>query len=261
MKHKPALPSLTHPSLSTHPHGFFSRRGGVSTGVYESLNTGLGSKDSTNFVITNRQRIADHLGSAGVVTGFQTHGIEVAEVTSLSERPAADALVTKCPGLAIGVLTADCAPVLLADPVAGIIGTAHAGWKGALAGIVEAVVQAMSDLGASRENISAVIGPSISQAAYEVGADFHQQFLDKAAPADMQFFITGKRAGHYQFNLPGFVMAQIKRAHISNPALLDQCTYGLVDDYFSYRRMTHLQETDYGRQISAISLPATPPSG
>lgn len=258
MKYKTDLPCLTHPLLSAQQHGFYSRRGGVSTGVYASLNTGLGSKDSTNFVISNRQRIADHLGSEGVVTGFQTHGIEVAEVTALSERPAADALVTQCPGIAIGVLTADCAPVLLADPGAGIIGTAHAGWKGALGGIIEAVVQSMSDLGASRENISAVIGPSISQPAYEVGTDLHQQFLEKADPADMRFFMPGKRAGHYQFNLPGFVMAQVERAHITRCAIFDQCTYTLADNYFSYRRMTHLQENDYGRQISAISLPTSP---
>jgi hypothetical protein len=239
-------------------HGFFTRQGGVSSGLYASLNCGPGSRDEPANVTENRARVAELLGAkpGGLVTVFQKHSADavIAEKPwSLDKAPEADAIVTAKPGLAIGVLTADCAPVLFCDGAAGVIGAAHAGWRGALSGIVEATVEAMRSLGARPERITAVIGPAISQKAYEVGSDFVERFLADE-PESSAFFITDEGSGEPHFDLPGYVGERLARAGVGAIADLGLCTYCEETRLFSYRRSQHHGEDDYGRQISAILL-------
>lgn len=243
--------------LAAVPHGFFTRRGGVSTGLYSSLNCGPGSSDDATAVQENRRRVAAHLQAPhGLVSLYQVHGREVVTVGEdydIAQRPKADGVVTKRRGIALGILSADCAPVLFADAQAGVIGACHAGWRGALAGVSDATIEAMEQLGAQRTRIQAAIGPCIGQVSYEVSAPFRDEFLTADKTNDA-FFGTGKRDGHWQFDLPGYLMQRLQRAKVTAVNLgLDTCSD--PDRFFSYRRMTLAKEADYGRQVSAISLP------
>jgi purine-nucleoside/S-methyl-5'-thioadenosine phosphorylase / adenosine deaminase len=238
-------------------HGFFTRQGGVSSGIYASLNCGPGSRDDAANVVENRARVAELLGAepGKLITIFQKHtaAAVIAETPWTDTPPEADAIVTRTPGLAIGVLTADCAPVLLCDGDARVIAAAHAGWKGALGGIIEATVEAMRKLGAKPERISAAIGPTISQDAYEVGAEFVERFVAEE-PGSAAFFITDESSGEPHFDLPAYVGERLARAGIGSIADLGFCTYCEETRLFSYRRSQHHGEEDYGRQISAIVL-------
>lgn len=234
-------------------HGFFTRQGGVSKGLYASLNVGLGSDDNPAHVRQNRALICTHLGGTRLITGQQTHSNVTAYIgADTTDIPQADALVTDQPNIVLGVLSADCVPVLLADRGAGIIATAHAGWRGAHDNIIASVVDEMESRGANRASISAVIGPAISQTAYEVGAEFIAHFANTYRD-DQDLFMPAKRADHAQFDLTGFVGRQLARAGV-NAQLLDVCTYADEARFFSYRRTTHRGEADYGRQLSAICL-------
>lgn len=239
-------------------HGFFTRNGGVSDGIYGSLNIGLGSKDDQDRVVENRGRVADALGVKRdrLVTPWQYHSdvtLNVERPWKNDDRPEADAVVTAVPGLALGISTADCTPVLFADPEAKVVAGAHAGWRGAFAGILESTVAAMERLGADRANIIAVIGPTISQANYEVGHDFRDSFL-AADPANDRYFLAppGKEKPH--FNLPAYAGDRLKQADVGTVVDLARCTYAEEDMFFSFRRTTHRQEPDYGRLIAAIAL-------
>jgi len=239
-------------------HGFFSRRGGVSTGIYDSLNCGFGSDDAHAAVAENRGRVARALGGAGerLVTVHQVHGVTVAPVTEPwvpGAAPRADALVTRTPGIVLGILAADCAPVLLADAAAGVIGAAHAGWKGALAGVVDATVAAMEALGAARARIVAAIGPCIGPASYEVGLEFEARFVATDA-AYRRFFTPGRQPDKRQFDLPGFLLARIGMLGLGAVEAVGLDTLGDPARWFSYRRTCLNREPDYGRQISAITL-------
>ena len=239
-------------------HGFFTRDGGVSGGFYASLNGGVGSRDAAGNVAENRARMAAALGvePARLLTAYQIHSpdVVVAETPWSSDaRPRADAIVTRMRALAIGVTTADCGPVLFADPAAGVIGAAHAGWRGALAGIVEATVAAMERLGATRVNIRAAIGPMIRQANYEVGPDLIARFA-AADHASNRFFCPAARDGHALFDLGGYLAARLERAGIGAVEDLGLCTYADPARFFSYRRATHRAEADYGRHVNAIAL-------
>jgi YfiH family protein len=239
-------------------HGFFTRRGGVSGGIYASLNCGPGSRDEAANVTENRARVAELLGAERdrLLSVHQQHSARavIAEKPwKDGKAPQADAIVTATPGLAIGVLTADCAPVLFYDPEARVIAAAHAGWKGALAGIVEATVDAMQKLGARQQSIAAAIGPAISQRAYEVGHDFMQSFLAEDADA-APYFAVDEGSGEPHFDLAGYVSERLARAGIGDVTDLGLCTYCDETRLFSYRRSQHHGESDYGRQISAILL-------
>lgn len=245
-------------SVSGIVHGFFTREGGHSTGIFSSLNCGLGSGDDTDTVRRNRAEVAGALGVAEdrLLTAYQIHSPEVVVVNGpweTPERPRVDALVTRVPGLAIGVLTADCGPVLLADAAAGVIGAAHAGWKGALAGVTERTLAAMEGEGARRDRITAVIGPTISQSAYEVGPEFPERFVE-ADPDNVRFFRPSARAGHSLFDLSGYIADRLRREGVGSVVNLSLCTFGDEQRFFSYRRTTHRNEKDYGRLISAIAL-------
>lgn len=236
-------------------HGFFTRAGGASSGVYSGLNCGLGSTDQRETVLINRARVAENLGIASdrLVSVHQTHSARaVALDAPLSEPLEADAMVTATPGLALGILTADCQPVLLADAQNGVAGAAHAGWKGALDGILEATIEAMESLGADRSSIHAVIGPSISQRAYEVGPEFLDRFMADA-PDNARFFANGE-GDRLQFDLIGFGLHRLRRAGIAHASWTGHCTYSDPDRFYSYRRSVHRREADYGRLISAICL-------
>ena len=239
------------------PHGFLGRRGGVSTGVCAGLNVGLGSSDDRAAIFENRRlAIAAVAPGAQLVTVHQIHSAEVVYADAPwpdDERPKADALVTDRPGLVLGILTADCTPVLLADREAGVIGAAHAGWKGAFAGVIEAVVAAMEARGAKRERIAAAIGPVIARKSYEVDEGFFRRFLE-AEPANERFFSAG-REGHHQFDIEAYVLARLGEAGVTRAEALGLDTYADPDRFFSYRRATHRGEPDYGRQISLIALP------
>ncbi len=242
-------------------HGFFSRQNGVSTGIYEGRNCGMGSDDLRTNVIENRGRVADDLGvpRTHLITAYQIHSPTVVTVTQRWEydaAPQADAMVTDRPGLALGILTADCTPVLFADANAGIIGAAHAGWKGAVNGVLDATLAAMEALGARRSNIRTAIGPTISQPNYEVGPEFAETFTARDARY-ARFFIPSARTEHYQFDLPAFVEDRLQAAGISSVERLNLCTYADPSRFFSFRRTTHAGEPDYGRQISAITLKNT----
>ncbi|WP_428672296.1 peptidoglycan editing factor PgeF [Roseibium sp.] len=239
-------------------HGFFTRQGGVSEGLYGSLNIGLGSDDDRDNVLENRSRVSGALGvsETRLVSPYQIHSPDVITVSAPFEDDAdrkADALVTATPGLAIGVSTADCGPVLFADPEARVIGAAHSGWKGAISGVLQNTVTAMEALGAARVNITAVLGPTISQRAYEVGPEFRDRFIEDALD-NARFFVPSGRADHFMFDLPGFIGTRLEQLDLRQVADLGVCTYADEDRFFSYRRTTHRREPDYGRQISAILL-------
>lgn len=249
------------PSLSAMhgiSHGYFTRRGGVSSGIYDSLNTGRGSDDSADAVAANRSRACGILGIAlnELATPYQVHSADavvVKEAWLQGAGPKADAVVTDRPGVAVGVGTADCGPVLFAEPHARIVAAAHAGWKGALTGILDATLEAMTGLGAKRERVVAVLGPTISASAYEVGPEFVDRF-EQAAADNGRFFRASEREGHAYFDLPGYIMERLRSAGVGEAINLDQCTYSDEDRFFSYRRTTHRGEPDYGRMLSAIVI-------
>jgi polyphenol oxidase len=239
-------------------HAFFTRSGGVSGGLYASLNGGVGSRDAAEHVAENRARMAAVLGvePSRFLTAYQIHSptVVIAEAPwTGAERPRADAIVTRMRALAIGVTTADCGPVLLADPQTGVIGAAHAGWRGALTGVVEAAVAAMEQLGAARDQIRAAIGPMIRQANYEVGADLIARF-DAEDRASSRFFAPASRDGHALFDLGGYVAERLRRAGVGHIEDLGLCTYADPGQFFSFRRTTHRAEADYGRHVNAIAL-------
>jgi polyphenol oxidase len=238
-------------------HAFFTREGGVSEGVYASLNAGVGSADDPAKVAENRARMAKAVGVTPerLLTAYQVHSPDVVVAEKpwpADARPCADAIVTRVPGLAIGVSTADCGPVLFADPQARVIGAAHAGWRGALSGVLEAAIAAMERLGAERGRLVAAVGPMISQRNYEVGNEVMEQFT-KADAENARFFATG-RPGHAQFDLPGLIAARLARAGIRQVEDLAACTYADPRLFYSYRRTTHRAEPDYGRHVNAIAL-------
>lgn len=239
-------------------HGFFGRAGGVSEGLYASLNCGLGSRDRQASVAANRARAAAAIGIApqNLLTLYQIHSPEVVTVREAwsGQGPEADGMVTRTPGIALGVLAADCTPILFADAAAGVIGACHAGWKGALAGVAEATVAAMRREGA--RDIAAAIGPTIRQPSYEVGAEFRDAFTARDA-GHARWFAPGKAADKFQFDLPGFLNARLGEAGITQIEDLAVCTYA-DGGYFSYRRTTHRGEPDYGRNLSAIALAPEP---
>jgi polyphenol oxidase len=239
-------------------HAFFTRQGGVSSGLYASLNGGIGSRDSFAHVADNRARMAAALAVAPshLLTAHQVHSpqVVIAETPwTVENRPRADAIVTRARALAVGVTTADCGPILLAEPRAGVIGAAHAGWRGALAGVAEATVEAMERLGAERAQIRAALGPMIRQPNYEVGADLIARF-DAEDPDHARFFVPAARSGHALFDLAGYIVARLKRAGIRHVEDLDLCTYADPTRFFSFRRATHRAEADYGRHVNAIAL-------
>lgn len=236
-------------------HGFFSRRGGASSGIFEGLNCGGGSSDQAQIVATNRSRVATEMGVSAdrLVTVHQVHSADVTTVSApLTDPVRADGIVTATPGLALAILTADCQPVLFADHEAGVIGAAHAGWRGALDGVLEATLDAMEALGARRGSINAVIGPSISQRNYEVGEEFFERFFDED-PANARFFVNGAE-GKYHFDLPAYGLMRLRAAGVADAEWTRHCTYADADRFYSYRRSVHRGEADYGRLMSAIRL-------
>ncbi|MGC2084496.1 MAG: peptidoglycan editing factor PgeF [Bradyrhizobium sp.] len=238
-------------------HAFFTREGGVSNGIYAGLNGGLGSSDAPAHVLENRRRMAEHMGVAPdrFLSLHQTHSPDVVTATGPWDgevRPKADAVVTRTEGLAIGITTADCGPVLFIDPVRRVIGAAHAGWKGALTGVLESTLQAMEELGAERAQIIAAIGPMIRQPSYEVGAEFVERFLDADAEHAM-FFLPSPRERHAMFDLAGFIRMRLEKAGVLMIDDLGADTYA-DERFFSYRRSVHRKEPDYGRHVHAIAL-------
>ena len=250
------LEILTSDLLSPVRHGFFSRRGGASSGIFSGLNCGYGSSDQTDVVTVNRSRVADAMAVAhdALIGVHQVHSPTVLTVDApvTGEKPKADAVVTAMPGLALTILTADCQPVLFADPNANVIGAAHAGWRGALDGVLEATLEAMVALGARREDTIAVIGPTISQRAYEVGPEFLDDFAADS-PDNMRFFVNGQ-GDRLHFDLPAFGLHRLRAAGIGQAEWTRHCTYSDPERFYSYRRSTHAKEADYGRLISAIRL-------
>ncbi len=240
-------------------HGYFTRTGGVSQGIYRGLNTGVGSADDTSSVAENRRRVADWMGVTPdrLLTAYQIHSPDVIVVREpfQGDRPKADALVTDRPGIAIGASSADCGPVLFADAEARVIGAAHAGWKGAFTGVLENTVSAMEQLGARRERVVAVLGPSISAENYEVGPEFVDRFL-AADAGNARYFVASRKAGHSMFDLCRYTTDRLLAAGVRADAL-HRCTYAEEALFYSYRRATHRGEADYGRHISAIVLEKT----
>ena len=253
------LTPITHPLLDRAGvrHGFFTREGGVSTGLYEGLNTGVGSKDDPAAVLENRSRIAGWFGGAhdDIAACYQIHSAvcRVAEAGWKGERPEGDAVVTAAPGVVCGVLTADCAPVLFADAEAGVVGAAHAGWKGALGGIVHSTVASMQALGAEPSRIVAVVGPCIAQDSYEVGADFEERFAHHD-PGSERFFVPGSAPDKRLFDLPGFVLWRLEQAGVGEAAWTGDDTRIDAVRFYSNRRAYLNGEPDFGRLMSAISL-------
>lgn len=250
-----SLEVLTAECLHGTQHGFFTRKGGASSGIYEGLNCGAGSTDQAEIVAINRARVAAHMGvtDKALMSVHQIHSPDVVTVTDLNTpRSQADAMVTNVPGLALGILTADCQPVLLRDRDAGVIGAAHAGWKGAMRGVLKNTVTAMEALGAHRENIHAAVGPCISQSAYEVGPEFVDSFVAKD-PALDKFFAQGT-GDRMLFDLPGYGVHLLRSAGVGQAEWTGECTYQNEARYYSYRRTTHRKEADYGRLISVIRL-------
>lgn len=242
--------------LSNVRHAFFTREGGVSTGIYASLNGGIGSNDDPANVKENRRRMAEALEASALVSCYQIHSAEVVIADApwtREDAPRADAIVCKTPSLAIGVSVADCGPVLFADGEAGVIGCAHAGWKGAFGGVLEATLEKMESLGADRGRIVAAIGPLIRQSSYEVGPEFVARFHE-ADHRNIRFFAPSDRERHSLFDLPGYISSRLKKAKVG--AIDDLCldTYSDEERFFSYRRATHNREKDYGRLVAAISL-------
>jgi YfiH family protein len=249
-------PSLS--ALNGIRHGFFTRAGGVSDGIYASLNGGIGSRDEPAKVAENRRRMAATLGvpDTHLLTAYQIHSpatVTVEAPWSREARPHADAIVTRRRGLAIGVTTADCGPILFADAQAGVIGAAHAGWRGALHGVLEAAIKAMEELGAARDRMVAALGPMIRQPNYEVGPEFVAQF-EAADGGNRGFFQPSARAGHALFDLAGYIAARLRRHGVGRIEDLGRCTYGAPAEFFSYRASTHRGEPDYGRHLNAIVL-------
>lgn len=249
------LDIITSDTLAPVRHGFYGRAGGASSGVFAGLNCGYGSSDQKEAITINRTRVAESLDvPLDQLSGV--HQVHSADVLSLTAPPTdpvrADALVTATPGLALSVLTADCGPVLFTDPGAGVVGAAHAGWKGALGGVLEATLDAMIALGAKRSEIRAVLGPTISQKAYEVGPEFLETFLDND-PASARFFAQGL-GDRLLFDLPGFILWRLRSAGVAEAEWTRHCTYSTPDRFFSFRRTTHAREVDYGRLIAAIRL-------
>jgi len=239
-------------------HGFFGREGGISNGPFASLNCGQGSGDDPDKVRENRARAATALGASPdrLVSAFQVHGSGVHRVEapwSPDDRPRVDGLVTDRPGLALGILTADCAPVLFADPEAGVIGAAHAGWRGAIGGVTDEVVRQMERLGATRQTISAAIGPTISGRNYEVGPEFHDEFI-AADAANARFFMPSEKDGHFMFDLPAYLEQRLGAAGLGKVERTGHCTYDDDRRFYSYRRATHRGEKTYGGMIAAITL-------
>ena len=251
-----SLKRLTSPLLSPISHGFYTRLGGASSGIFEGLNCGTGSSDQVEIVQINRSRVAEDMGGdlSDLVTVHQTHSATALTIASTGNpETAADAMVCASPNITLAVLTADCQPVLFADPNAKIIGAAHAGWRGALNGVLDATIDAMEGLGAQRENIVGVIGPCISQPAYEVGQDFIERFLE-ASLDNHCFFSNAKAPEKYLFNLPGYGLFRLRKAGIKAAEWTQYCTYSDPKRFFSYRRATHQKQADYGRLISTIRL-------
>jgi YfiH family protein len=241
-------------TLAGIPHGFLGRRGGMSQGLVSGLNVGHGAGDDVEAVAENRRRAVEAvLPGAALATVHQVHSADAVTVIRAwphEDRPRADAMATNRPGLLLGIVTADCAPVLLADAQAGVVGAAHAGWRGAHGGALEAVVGEMVGLGAERERIAAAIGPAIAQPSYEVDDGFRRQFTD----ADEGFFAPG-RPGHWQFDLEAYVASRLRRAGVTTVERLGIDTYPDAARFYSYRRATHRGEPNYGRQISLVGLP------
>ncbi len=250
------LEIITSDALDGLKHGFFTRKGGASSGIFQGLNCGPGSSDLAEVVAINRARVAAAMEAPAdaLVTVHQIHSADVLRVSAPigDDKPRADAIVTATPGIVLGVLTADCQPVLFADPRAQVIGAAHAGWRGAQSGVLEATLDAMEVLGAHRANITAIIGPTISQAAYEVGPEFVETFLDDD-PESARFFAngTGDRA---LFDLPGYSLNRLRAAGVGLAEWTRHCTYRDPARFYSFRRTTHAGEADYGRLISCIRL-------
>ncbi len=238
-------------------HGFFTRQGGVSTGIYASLNTGRGSNDSQQAIGENRALIRKEMGADALCSLYQIHSAEVIEVTVPwvpSDLPKADAMVTNREGLALGVLTADCVPVLFADVGAGVIGAAHSGWKGTQAGVIQSTVAAMEKLGAEASHIVAAIGPCISQESYQVDTLFRANLISADEKTESLFERDSSKPTHYLFNLKAYALLQCQRAGLSNIEMLPHDTYVQDELFYSYRRSCHRNESDYGRQVSAIML-------
>lgn len=252
-----SVEALTHPLLAGAAHGFLGRCGGVSTGELAGLNVSY-CEDDPALTAENRRRAVNAVMAGGTLqTCYQIHSADVVTVTEAwadADRPKADALVTDRPGIVLGVLTADCAPVLFVDATAGIVGAAHAGWKGAFTGVCEATLEAMEALGATRANIAAVVGPCIAQKSYEVDAGFEARFLEQAAENE-RFFRAG-REGHAWLDLEGYVASRLRDAGVSKVGMLGEDTYAQEARFYSFRRATHRHETGYGRQISLIGLRA-----
>lgn len=240
----------------TAQHGFFTRKGGASEGLYTGLNCGLGSGDDREVVAINRERVAKAMDVAAteLQSVYQIHSADVAVVDAITDRnmTKADALVTATKGIALGILTADCAPILFHDADAGVVGAAHSGWKGAITGVSEATITAMESLGAKRSAITAVVGPTISQRAYEVGPEFFEDFI----ATDMEFtrFFAQGKGDRMQFDLPSFCLHQLRMSDVGQAEWTGHCTYSDPDSFFSYRRSCHQSESDYGRLISTIRL-------
>jgi len=244
--------------LSGIEHAFFTREGGVSSGIYATLNGGVGSHDEPRNVAENRARMAAALGVGPdrLLTAYQIHSPDVVIIDrpwTIDRRPRADAMVTKYPGLAIAVTTADCGPVLLADGIARVIGVAHAGWRGAANGVIEATIAAMEDCGADRKHMVAALGPMIRQSSYEVGPEFIAAFQAQNAAND-RFFAPASRPGHALFDLADYIVTRLAVAGVGQIEDLGHCTYSDPEHLFSYRRSTHHGENDYGRHINAIAL-------
>jgi polyphenol oxidase len=254
----PSVEAKTHALLDSAGvvHGFFTRKGGMSQGLYKGLNVGSGSNDHPAAVAENRRRAAAHLGSDSeiLVTPWQVHSPDAVTVYApfIGEKPKADGIVTATPGLVIGVVTADCGPILFSDPKARVIGAAHAGWKGAMEGVLENTIVAMEKIGARRADIRAVLGPSISQRNYEVGEEYIANFVTRDEDF-WRFFAQSQRPRHAMFNLRAFTLHKLEAAGVEC-AMTDDCTYADEENFYSYRRATHRKEADYGRQLSAISI-------
>ena len=241
-------------------HGFFTRDGGVSAGIYAGLNCGIGSADDQELVAENRRRATAAVGTTpdDLVTPYQTHSTDVAIITEKTpgQRPDADALVTQMPGIALGIVTADCVPILFHDPASGTIAAVHAGWKGTLGGIINNTIDTMVALGAQAPSIRAAIGPCIAQASYEIGPEVHDAFT-RIDASDGQFFTPSDREGHFQFDLGGVVAKRLAQAGLDKIDRLPHDTYAEEALFYSYRRATHRGESEYGRQLSAIVLEST----
>lgn len=246
---------VTSPLFEGVPHGFLGRQGGVSTGMCASLNVGLGAGEDISIVEQNRAIARDAVLPGSTLLGvYQVHGNRCIRVDApYSERPEADAMATRTPGLLLGILTADCVPVLFADKKAGVIGAAHAGWKGALAGVTDSTLDVMEELGANRADIVCAVGPCIARASYEVDAGFHANFC-KVDPANERFFTEGK-PGHFQFDVEAYVVHRLAAAGVTRIEAMGLDTYARETEYYSYRRSCHRDEPTYGRQVSLIGLP------